>query len=371
MKKIFLAVSGMSPQIVTETLFSLVTQKQWIPDQVLVLSTREGCERAYNELLHPDRAHFLGFCREWLPEGVSITFDKNCLHTFKSGDHEIDDIRSIEDSAAVADQIAEFVWQLTKDADTEIHASIAGGRKTMGFLLGYCMSLYGRPQDRLSHVLVSEGYEGLTGKEGFFYPTKESRLINDRSGKPWDASSARVDLHEIPILHLGHKLPQDMRDKPASFSKLIEIMNLSAQEPCLEINWEDIATRGNTATVKCQDKVIKMTPLNAAFYSHVVDKTLKEGMFNKASMTPEDFARIKQAGMDKFQIEDANEANAVKNYESEQRFITDRQKQVNDALEEQLDVLAERYKIKTRRGKGLYVSLDEEQIHMSGWEING
>ena len=38
----------------------------------------------------------------------------------------------------------------------------------MGFYLGYALSLYGRTQDRLSHVLVSSPYEsrayyGLTG----------------------------------------------------------------------------------------------------------------------------------------------------------------------------------------------------------------
>jgi CRISPR-associated protein (TIGR02584 family) len=34
--------------------------------------------------------------------------------------------------------------------------SIAGGRKTMGFYAGYALSLYGRAQDRMSHVLVEE-----------------------------------------------------------------------------------------------------------------------------------------------------------------------------------------------------------------------
>jgi CRISPR-associated protein (TIGR02584 family) len=59
------------------------------------------------------------------------------------------------------------VRELTADPDCAIHASIAGGRKTMGFYLGYALSLFGRPQDRLSHVLVSSPFES---NQNFFYP---------------------------------------------------------------------------------------------------------------------------------------------------------------------------------------------------------
>jgi CRISPR-associated protein (TIGR02584 family) len=50
-----------------------------------------------------------------------------------------------------------------------LHVSIAGGRKTMGFYAGYALSLYGRAQDRMSHVLVDEKFEkGIN----FYYPSK-------------------------------------------------------------------------------------------------------------------------------------------------------------------------------------------------------
>ena len=37
-----------------------------------------------------------------------------------------------------------------------MHVSIAGGRKTRGFLAGYTLSLLGRPQDRLSHEQLTQ-----------------------------------------------------------------------------------------------------------------------------------------------------------------------------------------------------------------------
>ena len=43
----------------------------------------------------------------------------------------------------------------------------------MGYYLGYALSLFGRSQDRLSHVLVSDGYEG---HPEFYYPSKNSKV---------------------------------------------------------------------------------------------------------------------------------------------------------------------------------------------------
>lgn len=42
----------------------------------------------------------------------------------------------------------------------------------MGFFVGYALSLFGRAQDRLSHVLVSDPFESLTD---FYYPHGKHR----------------------------------------------------------------------------------------------------------------------------------------------------------------------------------------------------
>ncbi len=63
------------------------------------------------------------------------------------------------DNAAVADFITEEVREITADPNASLHVSIAGGRKTMGFYVGYALSLFGRAQDRLSHVLVPPAFE--------------------------------------------------------------------------------------------------------------------------------------------------------------------------------------------------------------------
>ena len=47
-KRILLAVTGLSPQIVTETLYAIACSaaSPWVPDSILIITTREGAQRA-------------------------------------------------------------------------------------------------------------------------------------------------------------------------------------------------------------------------------------------------------------------------------------------------------------------------------------
>ena len=174
-RRLLVAVTGLSPQIVTETLYALaVGQKPpFIPTEVRLITTEEGAERARLSLLHPENRWFHRLRTDYgLP---SIAFGPEHIHVLKDAAGEpLSDIRSPADNTRAADTITDVVRDLTRDDDTALHVSIAGGRKTMGFYLGYALSLYGREQDRLSHVLVNAPYESHWE---FFYPTPTSELI--------------------------------------------------------------------------------------------------------------------------------------------------------------------------------------------------
>ena len=77
--------------------------------------------------------------------------------------------------------------------------NLAGGRKSMGFYIGYALSLFGRRQDRMSHILVEEAFE--THPE-FFYPPKKPHFLNTRPYGMADASKAQVMLAEIPFVRM-------------------------------------------------------------------------------------------------------------------------------------------------------------------------
>jgi hypothetical protein len=111
----------------------------------------------------------------------------------------LDDIRSALDSRAAGECIRTVVHTLARDPATELHCSLAGGRKTMSALLATALQLYGRPQDRLYHVLVIEPFEHVPD---FLYPPRR-RVSYRVDGRSVSTRQARVVLVEIPFVALG------------------------------------------------------------------------------------------------------------------------------------------------------------------------
>lgn len=233
-RRILLAVTGLSPQIVTETLYALAiaTDPPFIPTEIHLVTTAEGAERARLALLSDKLGWFHRLCHDYaLP---SIAFDATHIHVLRDTDgRPMSDIRSPQDNLACADFITEQVRTLTADPDTALHVSIAGGRKTMGFFLGYALSLFGRPQDRLSHVLVSEPFENTWA---FFYPTPYENVIETADKKLADARDARVSLAEIPFVSLRHGLPSALLDGRANFNATVDAARAALGPARLEID---------------------------------------------------------------------------------------------------------------------------------------
>jgi CRISPR-associated protein (TIGR02584 family) len=233
-RKILLAATGMTPQIVTETLYALAIDRGWIPTEIHVITTQSGAESVRLNLLTAKAGEQGRFYRLLADYGLpDIAFPEQNIHVL--ADHQgkpLDDIRTQEENRWAADFITNQVRELARDTESEIHASLAGGRKTMGYFLGYALSLFGRPQDRLSHVLVNAPYE--TNRD-FYYPTPYSFPIDPLNGKGMtvDAKNARIDLAEIPFVRLADGLPKRLMEMPCDFSRIVDIAN---REPSLKID---------------------------------------------------------------------------------------------------------------------------------------
>jgi CRISPR-associated protein (TIGR02584 family) len=234
--RILLCVCGLSPQIVTETIFALAVaqKKPWVPHKVRVLTTTRGAINAQAMLLAKPSGWFHRLCEDWkLP---NIHFDASCVEVLKDSKGDpLEDILDDNDNNSAADSIAQVVRMLTLDENTEIHASIAGGRKTMGFFLGNAMSLWARPQDRLSHVLVSSPFEG---RAEFYYPSPQKRLLPLGQGekKRIDASKAQIWLGNIPFVRLRSILPKHLHSNKESFAQTVQSTNMALGDVQLEIN---------------------------------------------------------------------------------------------------------------------------------------
>ena len=141
-RRILLAVTGLSPQVVTETLYALAVRGEnvdarFIPTEIHLLTTQKGRQLARASLLHPDGGQFHALCKDYPQIGAPL-FDERHIHVIRRPDGaDLEDIRTPEENAAAADAITARVADLTQDAEAQLHVSIAGGRKTMGFYLGY------------------------------------------------------------------------------------------------------------------------------------------------------------------------------------------------------------------------------------------
>ena len=251
-RKVLLCVTGLSPQIVTETLYALAIAQEtpWIPSEIRLLTTTRGAENARLMLLSEQPGWFHRLCRDWsLP---AIAFNDSHIEVIaNSAGQPLDDILDDADNQCAADSISDCVRRLTQDDDTEIHASIAGGRKTMGFFMGYAMGLWGRPQDRLSHVLVSSPFES---RAEFFYPTPTPCVIpaNSRGQDPLDASKARVWLGNIPFVRLRHLLPESLRVGQGRFADAVSAANTALDQISLDIDLAQSAIRINGTRLRLQ-----------------------------------------------------------------------------------------------------------------------
>jgi CRISPR-associated protein (TIGR02584 family) len=221
-----LAVTGLSPAIVTETLWALAHEKPPIlPNNVIFLTTATGAAKIEDQLFTP--------IPDWRGKSVWETL-RTALHagpdqliahpprviTRTDGTAgraiPLDDIRSPAENAAAAEFIFSNVWDIVRDKDHTLIASIAGGRKTMGALLHSAVSLIGREHDRVTHVLVDPPFESLPG---FYFPAQPGQPLLTRDSTAHDPATARLHLADVPFVPLRNRF-KDLDDLPASLLTL-------------------------------------------------------------------------------------------------------------------------------------------------------
>lgn len=204
--RVLLCAIGRTPKVVTETVYALSkysdenwlpagTGGNWLPDEIIVVTTSVGAKCVTEELL--DRGAF-----DRLLDALGrpkILFTPAQIEVVHSRGRPLEDILTPEDNAATADWFVNKIRYLTEFSNVQLHVSLAGGRKTMGFFAGYALTIFGRPDDRLSHVLVSPPYES---HPDFLFPTREKSMLLDEDGQPIDARDAEVRLAPIPFARL-------------------------------------------------------------------------------------------------------------------------------------------------------------------------
>jgi CRISPR-associated protein (TIGR02584 family) len=262
MTRTLISVLGGTPQVVTETLFGLLEEGSPLPDELMIITTAFGKKCAIDaSLLDKECGPIAAFAREydqldWLAR-VNLV---GPLVPELSGE-DIWDIDSLACSEQMSNLIFREIGAACSKPESHVHVSIAGGRKTMSYLAGQALSIFGRRnQSRLTHVLLDPWFESHSE---FYFPPKAPRTFHklDRgTQKPISERSsadARVQLAEVWFPHISGLLtPQEL----ASYER-IQIQSSLDRTLAARISIGPLQRR----TVRFGDRELTLSPRALAF----------------------------------------------------------------------------------------------------------
>ncbi|MBS7400168.1 MAG: TIGR02584 family CRISPR-associated protein [Prevotella sp.] len=227
MKRVVLVAGmGTSPAVLTETVWALAHQSPAIiPDEIVVLVTKSGKEKLYKEILSGRPTVWDQMCDSMRKEKIDLDgrliFGDTSIRVIPDErGNGIADLRSGEDNLRAADFMLQQLRQYTETSDTVVITSIAGGRKTMSALLFSCMTLLGREDDKVFHVLLPPEFEGGVFPP-MYYPVKGVTYTNRFTGKKYKSDKFHSELFEVPFVRMRGWYQEKFKTIPPSYRTLI------------------------------------------------------------------------------------------------------------------------------------------------------
>lgn len=278
-RRILLCVSGMSPAVITETLYALVTQATpFVPDEIHVVTTAPGKQKIIDELLPPSTGQFHRFMQEFLPDH-HMRFDEETVHVIQEAGIDLADITTDTHNKSAANALYGVMRALKSVPGTVLHASVAGGRKSMSFYMGHVFSLLAEPLDTLSHVLVSAPFETV---RGFYYPPKLP-IEHDVKGQTVSTQDANIQLAELSVLKLGSILGKEWPTKAQTdFDFAIRLAQATFEPPQMVVKFDRDTHKG---WLEVCGETIKLSPLEfAAFAVHALARKHEGDLVNGAKV---------------------------------------------------------------------------------------
>ena len=230
-KKIVLVVGmGTSPAVMTETVWALAHQSDpVVPDEIVVITTKSGKDALRTAIMSGAPSVWNRLKNALAKEKIAIygklVFGDTSIRVIPDADgNEVSDLRTGADNLRAADFMLGELRKYTADSATTVLCSIAGGRKTMSALLFSCMSLLGREEDKVYHVLIPPEYEcGMNPP--FFFPEKavKHELLSrgQTTGKRVSSTKIDIELFEVPFVRMRGWYQDKFKSEPPSYKSLI------------------------------------------------------------------------------------------------------------------------------------------------------
>jgi CRISPR-associated protein (TIGR02584 family) len=268
MSNILFAITGLSPQVITETLFALHQQRITV-DEIHVITTRIGREYIHAHLLAQGCGQYHRYLQEYGIEPTDILFTHDQIHTLvDENGSELDDISNEDENEILLKKCLELAYQFTKNPDTSVFFSIAGGRKTMSACLMVAAQMYGRPQDRIYHVLVSPEFES---NRDFYYPPKKSIALELRDARGQkmikETSYAKLTLVPIPFIPVRHSIEDKRTGRIKTPAQLLRFLIKEKTHPLIVDLQQSKIIYKKTA--------LEMMPSRLALYAFFVQQKMQ------------------------------------------------------------------------------------------------
>jgi len=255
-------VSGLTPQIITETLFCLLKIKKISIDEIYVVTTSRGRDVIIGKdktIEYPVlQSEIKRMCEKYkfkVPK-----FDNSDTHiiTAKEESIELNDIRNDSDNILMPNKICEVIKQKSANREHILHCSISGGRKTMSTYMGFALSVFGRENDKLYHVLTSDKFEFKN-----FFPENK---IEEKA----------LEIAELPYIRLRDLIAKKTSNQSFSKLKYIDLVNITQKE--LSYSYGDVLTIDHKRSkfIYRDNSPVHIPPKLLKFYKFILDKKRDE-----------------------------------------------------------------------------------------------
>ena len=182
------------------------------------------------------------------------------IRVIGDGRRDFDDVQTPQESDAAADFILGVLRQYTEQPDTEIVASIAGGRKTLSALLMACMTLLGRTQDRVCHVLADDTF--IQQNPEFLFPQSKR-----------EQNAAAIQLCDIPFVRVRGWYEKEYSGVPPSYMTLVNRFTQIAPDPA---NYPPVRMDVNTGVCRIGEASVRLSPSEFALLL-IIAQQIKAG----------------------------------------------------------------------------------------------
>jgi CRISPR-associated protein (TIGR02584 family) len=257
MKNLLICVSGLTPQVITETLYCLSVQKNIRIDELYVITTNKGRDVILGEDEDKKLPAFKGelkkMCAMYKLQMPKFEYNDTHIIVAKDQSIELSDIRNDKHNRLFPNKLCEFMNEKTKDKTDVLYCSISGGRKSMSVDMAFALSLFGKENDKLLHVLTHEKNE-FKG----FYP-KNKKEEKD------------LELSELPYVKLRSIIGTLTKSKVFGKMKYTDIVEFAQEELKLAFTDKLILDIGKNEITLGENESFRLEPAAMKLYKFILD----------------------------------------------------------------------------------------------------